>query len=53
MRKMICDKCEKEIAQGDSYAKIAITRKINQPAQYEQTTGCTGMPVSVSFSAIE
>lgn len=53
MRKMICDKCGKEIAQGDSYTKIAITKKINLPAQYEQTTGCTGMPVSLTTKTQE
>ena len=48
-----CDKCGKEIAQGDSYTKISITRKLNLPAQYEQITGCTGMSVSSTIKKQE
>lgn len=46
MRKLICDKCGREITQGEIYTKIEISRHIN-PA--EQEMGCVGIPASVSM----
>lgn len=46
MRKLICDKCGKEIIQGENYTKIAISRHTNPV--HEQKTGCVGESVSSS-----
>ena len=46
MRKLICDKCGKEIIQGENYTKIAINGHTNSVKAHEQKTGCIGGSVS-------
>ena len=50
MRKLICDKCGREITQGEIYTKIEISRHIN-PAKQEM--GCVGIPASVSMKELQ
>lgn len=53
MRKMICDRCGKEIARGEEYTNITITRHTNPIILKEQKTGCIGVAITSTLQKQE